>query len=163
VELLEALVHVEVALDLVAEEEGCELERLVAMARSPARRSEAPTLRSWAQEVAAVESEFLRRVRPFLRCLDPTVAALGRGRADLVFAGLDDAARKVPRTVRRAREELRALRRWTAGWAAGVELDVLRVTGKDRLDAALQCPPFEPLDPREAVVARAFLRALASR
>ena len=92
----------------------------------------------WEGRVDAVERFFFERVRPYLRCADPVVRGVSWSRADHVFRELDAALGRRPRTERLAREVLRRLWRGAGELAAGLARDVLRMTGKDRLDVALQ-------------------------
>jgi len=114
------------------------LESLVSRARSGARDPDSVTLGEWEVEIDHLSKMFLHRARPYLRCRDPLVYDVAWSRAGFVFHELDEQARMIPRTGRGARERLRELRAWVGGWARGLEVDIGRLTGKDRLDAALQ-------------------------
>jgi len=143
IEFKSAVLMVEVALGFNEAGEDQELAALVTLARNSAVGEVIPTVKEWEALIGIVEESFFESLRPYLRSADLLVADHAWRIADFVFAELKDSAYPVPKTGRGMRENLRRLREWSLGWASGVERDVLRMTGKDRLDAGLH--PLHPV------------------
>jgi len=143
-DLVQGLIGVEVVAALRVVEhalgfrQGEDEELFELLARSRARPSPTIDRRSWEAELEQIERDYFDRVRPYLRCRDPIVSGRAWSVSDYVFARLALAAWPVPKTARRAREVTRRLRSWSQAYAAGLEADVERITGKDRLDVSLQ-------------------------
>lgn len=116
-------------------------EEVELLARAKRRKKKRMDPRLWDRTVDVVEDEFLRIVRPFLRCRDPLVFGLSESWSLYIFDELDASRRSPPSTDRGRRETLRDLRGFTVAHARGITREVLRVTGKDRLDCALQATP----------------------
>lgn len=134
-ELPKAIKIVERCLGLVNSVEIDESD--LALKASIARSQDRPVPTSeWAKSVYEIHDWFLDYTRPFTRCTDPWVSGLAWGYAEEVYRTLDEAAE--PRTPRGRRETLKRLWAFAEGWAWGIERDVARITGKDRLDCAIQ-------------------------
>jgi hypothetical protein len=165
------------ALDLVQALEGLELREGVArleqilgisedpaaaaLARALAENRSSPEVArgAWAAVVEEIADEFLSRIRMYACSPDPLAAGIAEGPVDWVLEELRDAGVAPPPVVSRARRELlRDLRLWSAGIAEGVERDVLRATGRDRLDVALLSRATLVRDLRAALEAARPLR-----
>jgi len=136
VDLHDAISLVEVGLGYG--DTDADLVALVALARAGTQSGD-PTRAGWESEVVVIESTFLDRVRPYLRCADWVVSEPAWSMANYVFSELTQASlQQAPRTERGMRDLLRDLRRWVGDYAKGIERTALRLTGKDRLDVAAQ-------------------------
>lgn len=133
VEFKEAVALVEQALGFV------DLGELAALLERSCRSGEADeiTPAEWDSRVDQVERSFFDYVRPYLRSVDPVVSGIAWSRAEYVFAEIDRVAQSRPRTERLARQWIRILWSGVREWARSLTQDVLRCTGKDRLDCAL--------------------------
>jgi hypothetical protein len=99
------------------------------------RPSEDPGRRAWSKDVLEIEAEVFALLRPYLRSPDPIIFGIAWSRGSWVFHEIDLASMDDPPLTGRGRaERLRGVRRWARGWVSGVERDVFRTTGKDRLD-----------------------------
>jgi hypothetical protein len=144
------------ALDLVQALEGLELREGVArleqilgisadaseaaLARALAEDRASPEVAqsAWSSVVEEIALEVLARARAYLASRDPFVVALAEGPVDYVLEELRAVGALPPPVVSRARRELlRDLRVWSSELLAGVERDVLRLCGRDRLDVGL--------------------------
>lgn len=87
--------------------------------------------------VVGLERWFHEFVVDYLRSQDPVVSGIAWSRASYVYRVLDYPGAP-PVTTRGLRDRIRRLERFVSGWAWGIVRDVERVTGKDRLDVALE-------------------------
>lgn len=137
VNLKTALARVEAALGF-GDTDGDELSSLIAQIKTAFHLDTSELQNRWRSEIRAITDRFLERMLPFLRIADQVVLGIAEGRVDYVLAELHEAAIRVPLTERRFRAELRELRAWSGSWGDGVERDVERATGMDRLDCTVR-------------------------